>query len=813
MGDVRFARTLESVKSATDPTQAIRELPDEDLLGALASASPEDDALLLNVLATEAQNRSRRSRTIRENIGDGVYVVDTGGRIVFVNPAGARMLGCGPDRLLGRTEHEAIHFLDASERPVPQDGLPHVEVLRSGEPMGREDWSIMLANGRRLPVTFTAAPVRHENDIEGVVLVFRDDTHRRRAEAHLRASEERYRLLAENATDIVCRMTPTGEFTYVSPAARTILGYAPEDLLGAQATPLLHPVDAERVQREYPVPPLEPWTTTYRARRADGEWVWLESHARAIRDSRGEVKEIVAVTRDITDRMLAQEALTRSERHLEEAQHLARLGSWEIDLAGNEFACSDELLRIMGLTARERPLTVEKVLNAIPRADRLLVLQLFEGALRMPAPFAYEHAVVRPDGTMRQLQCRADVVVDEEGRPTKILGTSLDVTEQKAMLTRLRETEERHHLIVDHMRDVILCARPEGRVTYASTSARRVLGYEPTDLVGTDGFALLHPDDREAYRRDLPALLQRPDGWTRAVRILRRDGAWIWAETAVRAVRDPKTGEPQELVGVVRDITERREIESELRSLAHIFEGAGDPIIELDLEGRVVRWNRAAASAYGIASSAASGRRFTDIVPAPAVEQMRAILERAAKGESTSDLVSIRVAGSGRTRDVAVRSMPLHDADGRVRGCLLFERDITRERDEAYLYEDRFRRILTEAPIAFWSVDPRGTVTLVQGRGLAALGFDAGKLIGTSVYAKTGNGPEARLREAIRQALGGESVVDELERDGHRYEVHYSAARDRHGIILGVVAVAWDVTEQRRAEAEFARVRKIMEGH
>jgi PAS domain S-box-containing protein len=140
---------------------------------------------------------------------------------------------------------------------------------------------------------------------------------RKRTEDVLSESEARYRLLAENATDLISVTTPDGTLKYVSPAAEAILGYEPEVVVGRRAFEFVHPDDSDAVSRVYArVLEARGLVTTppYRVRRGDGSYVWIESTVRAVHDPEsGELVELQASGRDVTERKSAEEALRESD--------------------------------------------------------------------------------------------------------------------------------------------------------------------------------------------------------------------------------------------------------------------------------------------------------------------------------------------------------------------------------------------------------------------------------------------------------------------------------------------------------------------
>lgn len=134
-------------------------------------------------------------------------------------------------------------------------------------------------------------------------------------------SEAQFRLLAENASDMIARLTIDGQMLYVSPACETILGYTPEELIGTISFDLIHEEDRAFVKNLFKGNRYDTtYTMTYRALHKKGHYVWLESSSRAILDRKADsIIEIQTASRDITERKKAEKALQDAHDHLQEA--------------------------------------------------------------------------------------------------------------------------------------------------------------------------------------------------------------------------------------------------------------------------------------------------------------------------------------------------------------------------------------------------------------------------------------------------------------------------------------------------------------
>ncbi|MBF2077560.1 MAG: EAL domain-containing protein [Synechococcales cyanobacterium T60_A2020_003] len=152
--------------------------------------------------------------------------------------------------------------------------------------------------------------------VSGLSLVL-DVTDRKRAERSLQASEERLRLITENMRDLVCLHEPTGRYLYISPSCETLLGYAPDELIGQDPNTLVHPDDRDRLQiAAHTLDRQEALSSlTYRMQHKSGEFIWVETLSKLILGDNSEIIRLVSVSRDITARVRAEQKLSHDALH------------------------------------------------------------------------------------------------------------------------------------------------------------------------------------------------------------------------------------------------------------------------------------------------------------------------------------------------------------------------------------------------------------------------------------------------------------------------------------------------------------------
>jgi diguanylate cyclase (GGDEF)-like protein/PAS domain S-box-containing protein len=251
-----------------------------------------------------------RFRSLSAAAPNGIYALDLEGRLLYANDRLTELTGLSSEQLAGVGWLDMIHP-DERERVVRESGPA------AGERRLATEFRIVRPDGELRWMRTRASPLYGRGGQHaGFVGSLEDVTNEVEAVRQLGAREAEYRMLAENSSDFLARHAPDGTYHYASPACLAITGYSPEELIGT--SPLEHVAEEDReLLAEHAQRLLEheaPATVAFRLRHKDGRLCWLETTARAVRDEAG-VRELVSVTRDISDRKQAEIELSHAALH------------------------------------------------------------------------------------------------------------------------------------------------------------------------------------------------------------------------------------------------------------------------------------------------------------------------------------------------------------------------------------------------------------------------------------------------------------------------------------------------------------------
>ena len=557
------------------------------------AASKMGDGLAVgwwDVTARYARNREvvqteRQTSDILESLLDPLHVfrpVRVNGKIVDVelvrvNAAGCRYLRKRREeiegvRLLRRTYGEAVDVLFAWCR----------HVALTGEPVVLDAVALTLPNGARR--RYDVRAVRVGDDVS---VTYRDVTERVQAAAEISRAKERYRLVAENASEMVFQSGTNGLVEWVSPSVQWVLGWPPDQVIGKRFSDFIHPHDMQEMvnaQKATIASGAREGRVEVRMVNAAGEFRWMSILGKAIFDSQDNLVGGVDAVRDIQASRDAQAALLESQERFRRSMDDSAIGMAIVSPLGQYQRVNPAMSEILG-RSREDLMSISWQALTYPE-DLDKDLELANQVLRGERDtYRLNKRYVKPNGEIVWADLAVSCVRDDSGKVLYYLSQIIDITESVLAREALATSEEHYRLIAENSLDVVFRASPGGRVLWVSPSVTEVLGWRPEQVIGTSILDYIQLDDISPDDIDP----NRPDKVEVQARVRQADGSFRWIDVISRPMFDGD-GRLVGRVGRLRDIAAKKEAEDALRRSEQRFRTAmesaptGMAVVSLDRE-------------------------------------------------------------------------------------------------------------------------------------------------------------------------------------------------------------------------------------
>lgn len=414
----------------------------------------------------------------------GIAIENLDGQPLFVNPAFCSMLGFSEEELCGK------HCVDFSPPEDAEKDWALFQQLRAGsidhyqleKRYFRRNGSLVWGN---LSVSLLKG---HSSPL--ILAMVEDISDKKRAEE----ARFRHAAIVESSEDAIASVTLDGVITSWNAGAQRIFGYTESEAVGKSVTILVPP---ERPDEENKI--LE---TLKAGRRIDqfetvrvtktGDRINVSLSISPIKDSTGGIVGFSGISRNINGRKRAEEALRSSEQRLRLAQHAASIGTFEWDIRTGVSIWTPELEAIYGLPPGGFGGTQAAFESLVYCDDRARLRELLASSLKTERPMTGEWRVIWPDGSVHWIAGRWQVLMDESGKPSRVVGINMDVTERKWVEERLREYEK----AVEGAEDIIGVVDREYRLLLANRqylkmrnmTREQVVGRLVTDVLGKEVF-------------------------------------------------------------------------------------------------------------------------------------------------------------------------------------------------------------------------------------------------------------------------------------------------------------------------------------
>ncbi|MHB8659199.1 MAG: PAS domain S-box protein [Solirubrobacteraceae bacterium] len=526
---------------------------------------PHFYAFIADVSDRRAAEAERRLlATVVESTSDAVITIDGDMTITSFNAGAERVYG-----------HRAADVVGDSVLELNPPG-PGREIARglvtrllAGEELREHSVPCPRKDGTQIYLDLSSSPLRDEfGKVVGAANILRDVTEQRLLELGLAESEQRFRRIFEAAPIGVGLVSPEGSWLRVNRALCEIVGYSEQELLELSFQEITHPDDLEadlEYVREMLAGEIRTYQMDKRYLHKDGQVVWIKLSASLVRDEQGEPLHFVAQIQDIGAQKRADRARERALAQFNEAQRIARVGSWTWDPQADEASWSDEMYRLFGRASELGPATSEAFFTYVHPEDRDRIAQGYTQVFGGGPAFELDYRIQVGDGAERVLHAvgRAD-----PGRTGCYLGTVQDVTELRQAERATAAAERQIRSMFEHAPIGKALLTVDGRIEQANPAFGSICARTRGDLEGVPLRELVHPAD-VAKATDAIRALVAGDLARLELELRLRPTAGPAVEIAVHGtlLRD-EAGAPLHVLCQFQDISDRKRFEEQLQFMA-----------------------------------------------------------------------------------------------------------------------------------------------------------------------------------------------------------------------------------------------------
>ncbi len=651
-------------------------------------------------------------------------------------------------------------------------------------------------------------------------------------EAQRKEAEEfllKFRMGIERSGDAVFLTDPDGTITYVNPAFEKMFGYTKEEAIGKTPRILKSGTLDQEYYRNFwdNLLTQKPVTHEIVNKTKDGRLLSIEASINPIINKQNEIIGFLAIERDITERKRAEEALRKSEEQLELffTQSLAGFFFMMLDGPISWDKAEDKEKTLDYMITHQRITKVNDAMLTQYRATReqfigLTLADFFahnieQGRRVLRQLFDTGHLHVetnerRFDGTQMWLEGDYICLYDANRCITGQFGVQKDITERKLAEEALRENEEHLRTIIETEPECVKIVDRDGQLLEMNAVGLAMLEAESLSEVQQHTlFNFILPEYRAPFG-DLHKRVMSGENGILEFEVMGLRGTRRWLETHAAPMHDA-TGEVTKLLGVTRDITERKRAEEILRESEERFRNLVENINEVfyiaDGQGKIFYCSPNITTATGYSLQEIIGKSFLRLVaPIDRRIVLDNYLEQTTKGESDTALVFRVRCKDGKIIWVEQITHIVYDTSGNVVEYRNVAHDITerkRAEEEIWMLANALKSVNECVSIT----DLEDKLMFVNESFKKTYGFSEEELIGKNMLiVRSPNNPPEIVREILPATIRGgwNGELWNKRKDGSEFPIYLSTTviNDKNGKPLGLIGVAKDITERKRAEQE-----------
>lgn len=621
----------------------------------------------------------------------------------------------------------------------------------------------------------------------------------------------------------VFRVDAPGEAMFINRRAAAVMGKPVEELVGAGWQSLVHEDDRDHLVRRWHEVVAQGATLVeeFRIRRPDGGILWVIGTASPQMDERGRVVRYIGALSDISERKAAESERDEFQKRMQLAMRAAHVGIWSWDFRTNDVFYSLEWKKQLGYEDDEIKNEYEEWHSRvhpddIARVEAGAQAVISQGGSELREEFRMRHK----DGRWRWILAQGAIALDENGRPARLLGAHVDITEQKRTEAALQDSLGRYEELTELSPIGIYHADRHGKINYVNPRVLEMAGLKSSnDLLGDAWVATILEEDRERVVSTWEEAVANGAEYDSEYRIRVPDGRIRWIHEHARPVRD-EAGNVRGFIGTTSDSTPMRKVLAQLhQSEAYrrqIVELEPDCVKVLSPEGKLLEMNPAGLGMIDADSlDQVRGSSMSELVLPEDRERFVELHRKVMSGESGTlafDVVSLK----GVRRHLETRAVPLREG-GKVVALLGVTRDMTEQRKAEELIrqsEIRFRELYESNPLPMCIWDPESLKFLAVNDAMVEhYGYTRDELLGMSVLEI--RPPEDRdkllaTRERSMQGAYSGGIWRHIKKSGEVLEVEVRSHPIGYGNRKVMLAQMMDITSQRRVEAALQKEQAML---
>lgn len=551
----------------------------------------------------------RKFRHIFDRAPLGYQSLDAAGCIIDVNPAWTQALGYTREEVVGKWFG---NFLTPDYIDKFRKGFP--VFLETGQV--HSEFEMIHKNGSLKNIAFDGRVGSYDDgSFERTYCILQDLTETRQMERLLRESEEKYRRITENITDVVWTADLEFRKNYVSSSVTRLLGFTPDEYitlpLERKFTPeslkIIHEMMTEEMENE-----MDPGCDRLRSRifevrhfRSDGSSVWVEMNVSFLRDMNGKPVGLQGITRDISLRKSIEEKLQANLNLLRMAGRAAKFGGWSVKKGDKSVVWSENVAAIHEAEPGFSPGIDEGIQYYAPEW-RNRITEVFSQCVNEGIPYDEEMEIITARGNRKWVRTIGEAIRDEHGEIIEVHGAFQDITKIKRAEKKLEESRQALVRLIGNLPGIAYRSRYEQDwpMDYISNGCLDITGYSHHDFYSHKAVwnEIILEEDRSGTWQEISRSIQRKDNFEVEYRIKHRNGEirYLWEKGC--GIYDEHGG-PIALEGFIQDITSRKlasealsESEQKYREL---FNGMTETVWVLDFDGSILDVNETAVKLLG----------------------------------------------------------------------------------------------------------------------------------------------------------------------------------------------------------------------